>query len=74
MQIFTIGRTARLLGAGPGTARRRADTGRIATHRDEAGRRLTDGRDLAAFSVVVGRTAHTEDARVKATSVHVDRT
>jgi molybdopterin-binding protein len=51
MQNYTIGQAARLLGVSPDTARRWADAGRVATHRDAAGRRLVDGRDLAAFSV-----------------------
>ncbi|WP_320777958.1 helix-turn-helix transcriptional regulator [Streptomyces sp. CRN 30] len=51
MQSYTIGQAARLLGVSPDTARRWADAGRIATHRDEGGRRLIAGRDLAAFSV-----------------------
>ncbi|MEH0467689.1 helix-turn-helix transcriptional regulator [Streptomyces sp. B21-097] len=51
MQSYTIGQAARLLGVSPDTARRWADAGRVATHRDESGRRLIDGRDLAAFSV-----------------------
>ncbi|MET8687947.1 helix-turn-helix transcriptional regulator [Streptomyces sp. NPDC004732] len=55
MQSYTIGQAARLLGVSPDTARRWADAGRVATHRDEAGRRLIDGRDLAAFSVEVGQ-------------------
>ncbi|WP_309031099.1 MerR family transcriptional regulator, partial [Streptomyces alfalfae] len=46
MQSYTIGQAARLLGVSPDTARRWADAGRVATHRDEAGRRLIDGRDL----------------------------
>ncbi|MFF1546077.1 molybdopterin-binding protein [Streptomyces sp. NPDC058291] len=50
MQSYTIGQAARLLGVSPDTARRWADAGRVATHRDEGGRRLIDGRDLAAFS------------------------
>lgn len=53
MQSYTIGQAARLLGVSPDTARRWADAGRVATHRDESGRRLIDGRDLAAFSVEV---------------------
>ncbi|MFD7627902.1 molybdopterin-binding protein [Streptomyces sp. NPDC059851] len=61
MQSYTIGRAAPLLGVSPDTVRRWADAGRVATHRDEAGRRLIVGRDLAAFSVEVGRGAHTED-------------
>ncbi|MFD8413143.1 molybdopterin-binding protein [Streptomyces sp. NPDC059650] len=60
MQSYTIGQAARLLGVSPDTARRWANAGRVATHRDEAGRRLIDGRDLAAFSVEVGQGAHTE--------------
>jgi molybdopterin-binding protein len=55
MQSYTIGQAARLLGVSPDTARRWADAGRMATHRDEAGRRLIDGRDLAAFSVELAR-------------------
>ncbi|WP_030214094.1 TOBE domain-containing protein [Streptomyces bikiniensis] len=55
MQSYTIGQAARLLGVSPDTARRWADAGRVTTHRDENGRRLIDGRDLAAFSVEVGQ-------------------
>ncbi|MDQ0985758.1 molybdopterin-binding protein [Streptomyces sp. V2I9] len=55
MQSYTIGQAARLLGVSPDTARRWADAGRVATHRDESGRRLIDGRALAAFSIEVGQ-------------------
>ncbi len=51
MQAYTIGQAARLLGVSSDTARRWADAGRVATYRDEAGKRLIDGKDLAAFSV-----------------------
>ncbi|WP_030575619.1 TOBE domain-containing protein [Streptomyces anulatus] len=61
MQSYTIGQAARLLGVSPDTARRWADAGRVATHRDEAGRRLIDGRALAAFSIEVGQGAGDED-------------
>ncbi|TDU79700.1 helix-turn-helix transcriptional regulator [Streptomyces sp. KS 21] len=61
MQSYTIGQAARLLGVSPDTARRWADAGRVATHRDEAGRRLIDGRDLAAFSVEVGQGAEDDE-------------
>ncbi|GAA1503647.1 helix-turn-helix transcriptional regulator [Streptomyces albidochromogenes] len=61
MQSYTIGQAARLLGVSPDTARRWADAGRVATHRDESGRRLIDGRDLAAFSVEVGQAGADED-------------
>ncbi|MEU6672737.1 helix-turn-helix transcriptional regulator [Streptomyces sp. NPDC046853] len=55
MQSYTIGQAARLLGVSPDTARRWADAGRVTTHRDEGGRRLIDGRDLAAFSVEIAQ-------------------
>jgi molybdopterin-binding protein len=63
MQSYTIGQAARLLGVSPDTARRWADGGRVATHRDDAGHRLIDGRDLAAFSVELAQngTAGAED-------------
>ncbi|MEU1054131.1 helix-turn-helix transcriptional regulator [Streptomyces sp. NPDC005876] len=56
MQSYTIGQAARLLGVSPDTARRWADAGRITTRRDESGRRVIDGRDLAAFSVELAGT------------------
>ncbi|THA24716.1 helix-turn-helix domain-containing protein [Streptomyces sp. RKND-216] len=55
MQSYTIGQAARLLGVSPDTARRWADAGRVATHRDASGRRLVDGRDLAAFAIEVAQ-------------------
>ncbi|MFG3346151.1 molybdopterin-binding protein [Streptomyces sp. NPDC048018] len=55
MQPYTIGQAARLLGVSPDTARRWADAGRVATHRDESGRRVIDARSLAAFSVEVAQ-------------------
>ncbi len=68
MQSYTIGQAARLLGVSPDTARRWADAGRVATHRDEAGRRLIDGRDLAAFSVEVAQNGGGGDDDVSYTS------
>ncbi|MEU3194620.1 MULTISPECIES: TOBE domain-containing protein [Streptomyces] len=63
MQSYTIGQAARLLGVSPDTARRWADAGRVATHRDESGRRVIQGRDLAAFSVALGQhTGEDEEA------------
>ncbi|MFV6026015.1 TOBE domain-containing protein [Streptomyces sp. NPDC056264] len=61
MQSYTIGQAARLLGVSPDTARRWADGGRFVTHRDENGRRLIDGRDLAAFSVEAAQSGQGED-------------
>ena len=61
MQSYTIGQAARLLGVSPDTARRWADAGRVATHRDDSGRRYVDGRDLAAFAVEIGRGDGGED-------------
>ncbi|MET9375884.1 helix-turn-helix transcriptional regulator [Streptomyces sp. NPDC002992] len=61
MQSYTIGQAARLLGVSPDTARRWADAGRIATHRDESGRRLIDGRDLAAFSTEIAQAAQGDE-------------
>ncbi|MDQ0764541.1 TOBE domain-containing protein [Streptomyces canus] len=60
MQSYTIGQAARLLGVSPDTARRWADAGRVATHRDETGRRLIDGKDLAAFSVELAKSGGEE--------------
>ncbi|MDT9701386.1 helix-turn-helix transcriptional regulator [Streptomyces sp. P17] len=68
MQSYTIGQAARLLGVSPDTARRWADAGRVATHRDDSGRRLIDGRDLAAFSVELAKTAATPDEEAPYTS------
>lgn len=62
MQSYTIGQAARLLGVSPDTARRWADAGRVATHRDDGGRRLIEGRDLAAFSVELAKTGGEEEA------------
>ncbi|MFF7389999.1 molybdopterin-binding protein [Streptomyces scabiei] len=67
MQSYTIGQAARLLGVSPDTARRWADAGRVATRRDESGRRLIDGKDLAAFSVRLARDA-ADEAEVPYTS------
>ncbi|MFI9121189.1 molybdopterin-binding protein [Streptomyces bikiniensis] len=55
MQSYTIGQAARLLGVSPDTARRWADAGRVATHRDESGRRVIDGKSLAAFSAEIAQ-------------------
>ncbi|MEU1089835.1 helix-turn-helix transcriptional regulator [Streptomyces sp. NPDC005576] len=69
MQSYTIGQAARLLGVSPDTARRWADAGRVATHRDKSGRRLIDGGDLAAFSVEVAGSTGGGEEDVPYTSV-----
>ncbi|MFF9365477.1 TOBE domain-containing protein [Streptomyces griseoluteus] len=69
MQSYTIGQAARLLGVSPDTARRWADAGRVATHRDESGRRLIAGQDLAAFSVELAQAGGTGEEETSATSV-----
>ncbi|MBY8884214.1 helix-turn-helix transcriptional regulator [Streptomyces sp. PTM05] len=69
MRSYTIGQAARLLGVSPDTARRWADAGRIRTHRDDSGKRLIDGRDLAAFSVTLAEEAGVEDTDGPYTSV-----
>jgi molybdopterin-binding protein len=61
MQSYTIGQAARLLGVSSDTARRWADAGRMTTRRDESGRRLIDGHDLAAFSVEIAQNGSGED-------------
>jgi molybdopterin-binding protein len=62
MQSYSIGRAARLLGVSPDTARRWADAGRFATHRDDAGHRVVEGRALAAFAVELGQADSSGDA------------
>ncbi|MFC9392574.1 molybdopterin-binding protein [Streptomyces sp. NPDC057027] len=66
MQSYTIGQAARLLGVSPDTARRWADAGRVATHRDESGRRVIDGKSLAAFSAEIAQ-GDDEDASYTST-------
>lgn len=61
MRSYTIGRAARLLGVSSDTVRRWADAGRIPTRRDDAGKRIIDGPDLAAFSVALASEAHSAD-------------
>ncbi|MET9958090.1 helix-turn-helix transcriptional regulator [Streptomyces sp. NPDC006326] len=61
MQSYTIGQAARLLGVSPDTTRRWADAGRVLTHRDETGRRLIEGRDLAAFAVEVAQSGQVDE-------------
>lgn len=51
VHTYRIGPAAALLGVSDDTLRRWADAGRLRTAYDEDGRRVVDGRDLAAFAV-----------------------
>ncbi|MFD5320526.1 molybdopterin-binding protein [Streptomyces sp. NPDC127098] len=62
MRSYTIGRAARLLGVSPDTVRRWTDSGRLPTRRDDAGRRLIEGADLAAFAVALSQDSGQDDA------------
>ncbi|TDC68552.1 TOBE domain-containing protein [Streptomyces hainanensis] len=62
MRSYSIGRAARLLGVSPDTVRRWADSGRLPTRRDEAGKRLIEGADLAAFAVSLAQDSAGADA------------
>jgi molybdopterin-binding protein len=53
MRSYSIGTAARLLGVSPDTMRRWADAGRVPTRRDDAGKRLIEGPDLAEFAVAL---------------------
>jgi len=46
---FQIGEAAELLGVSADTVRRLVDAGRLTATRDEHGRRVIDGKDLAAY-------------------------
>ncbi|GLV87281.1 MerR family transcriptional regulator [Streptomyces lavendulae subsp. lavendulae] len=68
MQHYTAGQAARLLGVSPDTARRWADAGKVPTYRegrDGSGRRLIDGRDLAAFAVGLAQGAQDDEEPVR---------
>ncbi|WP_328302204.1 helix-turn-helix transcriptional regulator [Streptomyces sp. NBC_00435] len=68
MQYYTVGQAARMLGVSPDTARRWADAGKIPTYREggqSPGRRMIEGRDLAAFAVDLAQKAQDEDDPVQ---------
>lgn len=50
MPSYRIRQAAELLGVSPDTVRRWADSGRLAVHRDGAGRRSIAGEDLAGLA------------------------
>jgi molybdopterin-binding protein len=47
---YRLREAAELLGVSDGTVRRWADSGRLATTVDDAGRRVVDGAELASFA------------------------
>jgi molybdopterin-binding protein len=51
MPTYRLREAADLLGVSDDTVRRWADAGRLATSRDDAGRRAVDGKDLAQLAV-----------------------
>ncbi|MFJ8298362.1 molybdopterin-binding protein [Streptomyces sp. NPDC094447] len=70
MQHYNLSQAARLLGVSPDTARRWADAGKFPTRRESdagTGRRLVDGRDLAAFAADLAH--HTPDGEMVPGSV-----
>ena len=65
MPTFRIKEAASLLGVSPDTLRRWADSGRIETTTDSAGRRAVDGVALARFAQDLAESAdHGEGRRV----------
>lgn len=56
MVDYRIREAADLLGVSTDTVRRWADAGRLGTSLDEAGRRVVDGQELAAFAQGLARS------------------
>ena len=53
MPVYRLSAAAALLGVSDDTLRRWADAGRLPTTADEEGRRVVDGRELAALAVAL---------------------
>jgi molybdopterin-binding protein len=56
MHTYRIGEAAALMGVSADTLRRWVDSGRLPAERDEQGRRIIRGADLAAFARELHRT------------------
>ena len=63
MPLFRIRECAQLLGVSDDTVRRWADTGRIPTTTDPAGRQCIEGAALARFAEELAATAERPEAR-----------
>lgn len=59
MPSIRIRDAAQLLGVSDDTVRRWIDAGSLSSHKDEAGRLVVDGEELAAFAVDQARTPRT---------------
>jgi molybdopterin-binding protein len=64
MATFRIRQAAELLGVSDDTLRRWADTGRLPTTTDPAGRRAVDGADLARFAEEIAANGRDASVRV----------
>ncbi|WP_431959068.1 TOBE domain-containing protein [Actinacidiphila sp. bgisy160] len=56
MHTYRIGEAAALMGVSADTLRRWVDAGRLRAERDEQGRRIIEGPDLASFAREFNRT------------------
>ena len=68
MPTYRISQAAQLLGVSADTVRRWTDAGRLEVQRDESGRRVIAGADLARFAVELNR-----DHELNATEGHSAR-